>query len=91
MIYNHRTSWAFALHFLTKEQQEKMWEYIVLTDYGTRYIPPERQGSLLTLLHQLVEQEHLNTLDLLPRLEQLSVIKERVLSEGGPFLELFTS
>lgn len=89
MTSSQQTSWKFALRFLTKEQQEKMWEYIVLTDYGRRYVSPEKQAFRLALLHQLVEQEQLDKLDLLPRLEKFSLIKARVLKEGGPFLELF--
>lgn len=89
MTSNQQASWGFALRFLTTEQQEKLWEYIVLTDYGRRYVSPEKQASQLALLRQLVEQEQLDKLDLLPRLEKFLLIKARALKEGSPFLELF--
>ncbi|HEU5375295.1 MAG TPA: hypothetical protein VFV38_07640 [Ktedonobacteraceae bacterium] len=78
------------LHFLTREEQEQLWEYVALTNYGTHYVPPERQAHLIALLHQLMKQEQLETLDFPSRLRRLALIKARVLQERGPFLELFS-
>ena len=75
---------------MTKEEQETLWEYIVLTDYGRRYVSLERQAPLRTLLRQLMKQEQLETLDLPARLQQLARIKSHTLQEQGPFLELFS-
>ncbi|SRR6266487_113090 len=48
-----------GLRLLTSEQRNQFWQYLVLTDYGTRYIPPEKQAQLLKLLAQLAEEEKL--------------------------------
>lgn len=90
MSIDKQNSLSFALRFLTQEEQEQLWEYIAVTDYGTRYVPPEKQAHLLTLLHQLMKQERLDELDIPSRLRQFMYIKKRVIQENGPFLELFS-
>lgn len=78
-----------GLHLLTWKQRERLWEYLVLTDYGTRYIPPEKQSELLRLLTQLSEEEKLDELDFFARLKRFKELGKQILREGGPYLDLF--
>src|SRR6185437_3847659 len=90
MNINKQEMFALALSFMGKEEQETLWEYIVLTNYGQRSVSLERQASLRVLLQQLMKQEKLDSLDLPSRLYQLTRIKHRILEERGLFLELFS-
>lgn len=78
-----------GLRLLSSEQRNQFWQYLVLTDYGTRYIPPEKQAQLLKLLAQLAEEEKLYELDFFSRLRRFKEIRARTLREGGSHLALF--
>jgi hypothetical protein len=80
---------TLGLQLLTPEQRHQFWEYLVVTDYGTRYIPPEKQPHLLKLLRELLEEERLSELDFFARLREFEKIKGRILREAGPYLALF--
>lgn len=78
-----------GLRLLTPQQRESLWKYLALTNYGTRYIPPEQQPEVLKLLTQLMEEEIPEELDFFAKLKRFQELRGSLLKDRGSYLALF--